>query len=61
MKMRDGKVIDGTAFYDSISFNDLWTRVQPSSGNPGLSDFDSRRLVPPHSTRRDQRARSLRR
>jgi len=29
MKMRDGQVIDGTAFYDSISFNDLWTRVQP--------------------------------
>ena len=29
MKMRDGKVIDGTAFYDSISFNDLWARVQP--------------------------------
>lgn len=27
MKMRDGKVIDGTAFYDSISFNDLWERV----------------------------------
>jgi uncharacterized protein len=29
MKMHEGKVIDGTAFYDSISFNDLWTRVQP--------------------------------
>jgi ketosteroid isomerase-like protein len=29
MQLRDGKVIDGTAFYDSISFNDLWTRVQP--------------------------------
>ena len=29
MRMRDGKVINGTAFYDSISFNDLWTRVQP--------------------------------
>jgi ketosteroid isomerase-like protein len=29
MQMREGKVIDGTAFYDSISFNDLWTRVQP--------------------------------
>jgi ketosteroid isomerase-like protein len=29
MKMRGGEVIDGTAFYDSISFNDLWTRVQP--------------------------------
>ena len=31
MTMRDGKVIDGTAFYDSISFNDLWTRVRPGS------------------------------
>ncbi len=29
MKMRGGNVVDGTAFYDSISFNDLWTRVQP--------------------------------
>jgi uncharacterized protein len=29
MKLHGGKVIDGTAFYDSISFNDLWTRVQP--------------------------------
>ena len=27
MRMRDGKVVDGTAFYDSLSFNDLWTRV----------------------------------
>ena len=30
MRMRDGLVIDGTAFYDSISFNDLWTRVTPA-------------------------------
>jgi ketosteroid isomerase-like protein len=29
MKLADGKVIDGTAFYDSISFNNLWARVQP--------------------------------
>jgi hypothetical protein len=29
MKMDKGKVIDGTAFYDSISFNDPWSRVQP--------------------------------
>jgi ketosteroid isomerase-like protein len=29
MKLADGLVIDGTAFYDSISFNDLWDRVQP--------------------------------
>jgi ketosteroid isomerase-like protein len=29
MKLHDGKVVDSTAFFDSISFNDLWTRVQP--------------------------------
>jgi ketosteroid isomerase-like protein len=29
MKMLDGKVIDGTAFYDSLSFNDLSQRVEP--------------------------------
>jgi len=29
MKLADGKVIDGTAFFDSISFNDLWARVRP--------------------------------
>jgi ketosteroid isomerase-like protein len=27
MRMRDGEVVEGTAFYDSLSFNDLWTRV----------------------------------
>jgi ketosteroid isomerase-like protein len=31
MKMRDGMVVEGTAFYDSISFNDLWARVTPAS------------------------------
>ena len=30
MQMRDGKVIDGTAFYDSISFNELWAQVKPT-------------------------------
>lgn len=29
MRMQDGLVTDGTAFYDSISFNELWARVQP--------------------------------
>jgi ketosteroid isomerase-like protein len=29
MRLRDGKVVDGTAFYDSISFNDLWARIRP--------------------------------
>ena len=27
MTVRDGEVIDGTAFYDSISFNELWENV----------------------------------
>jgi uncharacterized protein len=31
MRLHEGKVIDGTAFYDRISFNDLWTRVQSLS------------------------------
>jgi ketosteroid isomerase-like protein len=29
MALMDGRVVDGTAFYDSISFNDLWSRVRP--------------------------------
>jgi ketosteroid isomerase-like protein len=29
MQMRDGKVIDVTALFDSISFNDLGERVHP--------------------------------
>ena len=27
MRLAGGLVVDGTAFYDSISFNDLWERV----------------------------------
>jgi uncharacterized protein len=29
MELADGLVVDGTAFFDSISFNGLWSRVQP--------------------------------
>lgn len=29
MRMRDGEVIHGTAFYDPISFNEVWARVEP--------------------------------
>jgi hypothetical protein len=29
MRLAGGKVVDGTAFFDSISFNDLWTRIKP--------------------------------
>jgi ketosteroid isomerase-like protein len=29
MTLVEGKVVDGTAFFDAISLNDLWTRVRP--------------------------------
>ena len=29
-EMRDGKVVKASAMYDSITFNDLWTRVTPA-------------------------------
>ncbi len=29
LKMRDGKIINATAFHDSIAFDDLWKRIRP--------------------------------
>jgi ketosteroid isomerase-like protein len=29
MTLSEGKVVDGTAFYDSIAFNELWDDVAP--------------------------------
>jgi len=29
MTFRDGEVVDGTAFYDSIAFDELWDSVSP--------------------------------
>lgn len=29
-QMRDGRVVEAHAFYDSIVFNDLWRRVKPA-------------------------------
>ena len=29
MTLRSGKIINGTAFYDSIAFNELWENVTP--------------------------------
>ncbi len=31
MTLRDGAVVNGTAFYDSISFNELWEKVAPGN------------------------------
>jgi len=28
LRLADGKIIDGTAFFDSMAFNDLWSRVR---------------------------------
>jgi ketosteroid isomerase-like protein len=30
MTLQDGKVVNGTAFYDSIAFNELWQTVYPA-------------------------------
>jgi ketosteroid isomerase-like protein len=30
LRMRDGAVVEAVAFFDSIAFDDLWRRVQPS-------------------------------
>lgn len=30
LELRDGKIAKASAFFDSIAFNDLWTRVQPA-------------------------------
>lgn len=29
MRLRDGKIVQVTAFFDTIHFTDFWTRVQP--------------------------------
>jgi ketosteroid isomerase-like protein len=29
LTLRGGKIIDGTAFYDSIAFNEVWDSVTP--------------------------------
>ena len=31
MTLQDGKVVDGTAFYDSIAFDELWAGVSPGT------------------------------
>lgn len=30
LEMREGRIVRAFAFFDSIAFNDLWTRVQPA-------------------------------
>jgi len=32
MRLHDGLVVDGTAFYDSIAFDELWDGVDPADG-----------------------------
>jgi ketosteroid isomerase-like protein len=30
MRMRDGQIVEATAFFDSVEFNDFWTRIAPA-------------------------------
>jgi hypothetical protein len=32
-EMRDGNVVMASAFFDSLEFNELWTRVTPAPSN----------------------------
>lgn len=29
LQMRDGRIVNATAFFDSVEFNELWARVRP--------------------------------
>jgi ketosteroid isomerase-like protein len=31
MEMRDGRVVDGTALFDGVAFDELWNRVHPAN------------------------------
>lgn len=31
LQLDDSKIVKATAFYDSVAFNDLWTRVKPAT------------------------------
>ena len=30
LHMRDGQIVEATAFFDSVEFNDFWTRIAPA-------------------------------
>ena len=32
MQMKDGKIVNAVAFFDTIEFTDFWTRVAPARG-----------------------------
>jgi ketosteroid isomerase-like protein len=32
LEMRDGGVVSASAFFDSVEFNEFWTRVTPAVG-----------------------------
>jgi ketosteroid isomerase-like protein len=31
MRMREGQIVEATAFFDSVEFNEFWTRVAPNA------------------------------
>ena len=31
LKMKDGKIIDVVAFFDTVKFNDFWSRIKPAT------------------------------
>lgn len=35
LQMREGRIVNAVAFFDTVAFNDLWTRVPPADGGDG--------------------------
>lgn len=31
LRLRGGRIVEATAFFDAIAFDDLWRRVQPAN------------------------------
>ena len=54
-EMREGKVVEASAFFDSLAFNDLWQRVTPDAGS---GERDRRTSLEPSERSRNARPRT---
>ena len=39
MQMQDGKIVNATAFFDTIEFNDFWNRIKPEVQHSQFSAY----------------------
>ena len=55
MTLRDGLVVDGTAYFDSIAFDELWRRLQVRNVSPAYGTVPITRELLLESSSRFQR------